>query len=219
MDSCYDKLVICKQNSLYKWYCCCPNILSTVNMRGYELSITCWLQIKVNIFSSLIFLSRSFEAFKGKASFEAFLIILIMMKCEAICRALLNLSWKVLEAPSLWVTEIVNYRKNYTFPFGKKKRNFVRYFSYIISKSQVHHGSTCHSAPFWCTHPPWTARRTFSMENICNIVCKNLFFGREFNPIPEVCDWYICCACVLLISFSNQVTDKLKTPFYYQNCS
>lgn len=121
MDSCCDKLVIYKQNSLYKWYCCCPNILSAVNMRGYELSITCWLQIKVNIFSSLIFLCRSFEAFKGKASFEAFLIILIMMKCEAICRALLNLSWKVLEAPSLWVTEIVNYRKNYIFPFGKKK--------------------------------------------------------------------------------------------------
>lgn len=102
--------------------------------------------------------------------------------------------------------------RNYIFPF-EKERNFMRYFSYIVSKSQVHHGSTCHSAPFCCTHPPWTERRIFSMENVREIVCKNLFYRRVFNPIPGVSDWYICCVCVLLISFSNQVAEKHKTPF------
>lgn len=99
-------------------------------------------------------------------------IILIIMKREAICRALLNFSWKVLEAPSLWVTKILSYRKNYILPFGKKKKEFMRYFSYIICKSQVCHGSTCHSATFWCTLPPWTARRIFAMKNVCKIVVR-----------------------------------------------
>lgn len=43
----------------------------------------------------------------------------------------------------------------------------------------------------------WTERWIFSMENICNVVCKNLFCGRILNPFPAVSHLYISCACVV----------------------
>lgn len=140
-------------------------------------------------------------------------IILIIMKHEAICRALLNFSWKVLEAPSLWVTKILSYRKNYILPFGKKKKGIyeVLLIHYLqVPSMSWEYMSFCY---FLMYSASLDSEKNLCYEECMQDCCKNLFYGRVFNSIPEVCDWYFCCVCVLLISFSNQVADNLKTPF------
>lgn len=145
-------------------------------------------------------------------SFSRGRIILIMMKYEAICRALLNLTWKVLEAPSLWVTKIVSYRKNYILPFGKKKLNLWGTSHTLFTNPKYVMG--VHVILLLSDVPslPGQREESFLWRMYARLYVR--ISSMEEYLIPSLkYDWYFCCVCVLLISFSNQVADKLKTPF------
>lgn len=56
-------------------------------------------------------------------------------------------------------------------------------------------------------------REFFLWRMYARLYVKISSIEEYLTPFLKVSDWYICCVCVFLISFSNQVTEKHKTPF------